>query len=295
MQLDPAEGVFDISMASTVDIAGNSLQISGSYDRSGPGTVTAQFSAQSQGQVSIAGFDLDNADVQLQYSSTPSSSSLSFSLDGTVGFLGQSVDGRLALTTQNGAVVTASGNMYVDVDLGIASAQGPLVFAYRSGQGASVDFGPGSISAFGVEFDQVTGALQPDGAYAIQATVAIPYQNASAADAWLYGNEGGEFNTTFYGQLQINVTGGNGQSATVGYQGSQVTVQSQWAEHTWDSYGSWVTLPVAGCDAPTVAGDGAVGNPAVTLWLNPLSVERMSTGDSDDDDNYCIPFTSNIF
>ena len=297
LRLDPSQDVFEIGMSSTISSGGDTLAISGSYDRAGPGSVTASFNAQSQGQVSFAGFDFDDADVDLQYSSTPTASSLSFTMSGSVTFLDQSVAGTVALTMQNGSVTSAAGQVDVFADFGVASVQGPLSFAYRSGQGASVDFGPGTISAFGVTFDQVTGSLEPDGSYAVQATTAIPYQNASAADAWLYGNEGGEFNTTFYGQLQINVTGGDGQSATVGYQGSWVVVTSQWAEHSWDSYGDFVTVPSAGdgCAPPTVTGDGWVGNPAVNFELNPVAVERASTGDTDDDDNYCIPFTSNIF
>ncbi len=293
LNLDPSSDVFEIGMAATVDVGGNTLAISGKYDHTGPGAVTADFSAQSQGQVDIAGFGLDNATVDLTYSSTPSTSALSFSLAGDISFLDQNIDGTLALTTANGSVVSASGNMQVSVDVGVASAQGPLTFAYQSGKGAAVSFGPGTISAFGVTFQQVTGSLQPDGSYAIQASIPIPLQNASAADAWLYGNDGGEFNTTFGGQLQINVTGGNGQAAAIGYQGSSVWVNSQWAEHTWDSYGSNVALPVGGCPAPSVSGDGAVGNPAVNFWLNPAAVENASTGDSDDGD-YCLLFTSNI-
>ncbi|MFN8125945.1 MAG: hypothetical protein U0R64_05490 [Candidatus Nanopelagicales bacterium] len=296
LDLDPAADVFSIDVSATVDVAGNSLAISGDYDQTGPGAVTASFQASTSGAVSVAGFDFDDATVSLTYRDSPAGSALSFSLDGDVSFLDQSLDGTLALTAANGTVVSASGNLDVSVDLDIVTVTGPLQFSYRAGQGATAQFGPGTVDAFGVQFTGVTGSLQPDGSYEVRAVTGIPEQNASAADAWLYGNEGGEFNTTFFGELDVTITGGNGESATVGYQGSWVAMSSEWAEHTWDSYGDDVALPAPGdgCPAPFVAGDGVAGTPAANFWLNPVATEEASTGDSDDDDNYCIPFQSQI-
>ena len=107
-------------------------------------------------------------------------------------------------------------------------------------------------------------------------------------------NEGGDFDTSFAGTLGITLTGGPGQSVSLGYDGSSVGVWSRWAEHSWSDWGNWVQQPQAGCPAPTVSGDGVGGTPDVNLWLNPVAVEQASTGDSDDDDNYCLAFSSQI-
>lgn len=294
LDLDPSADVFEIGFGSTVTVGDSSLAVQGSYGQSGPNTVTANFQAASQGNVTIAGFGFDNADVDFTYQRTGTQSSLSFQLTGDVSFLDQSLDGTLALTTQNGSVVTASGNFSVNVDLAIASVQDPLQFSYTANQGASGTFGPGSVSVVGLDFSNVTGSLQPNGDYSVQAYLPIPAQEATAADTWLYLNEGGDFDTSFAGTLGITLTGGPGQSVSLGYDGSSVGVWSRWAEHSWSDWGSWVQQPQAGCPAPTVSGDGVGGTPDVSLWLNPVAVEQASTGDSDDDDNYCLAFSSQI-
>ena len=131
----------------------------------------------------------------------------------------------------------------------------------------------------------MSGSLQPSGAYNVQAYTAVPSQNATAADTWLYGNEGGDFTTAFSGTLGINVSGGNGASASVTYGGSSIAVWSEWSTHTWTSNGSWVPIPTAGCPASYVAGNVFAGTPDLNFFLDPYAVENDSTGDPDDDTN----------
>ena len=293
LDLDPSQNVFDISFASTVTVGESALAVSGTYDQDGDST-TATFAMSTPGDVSIAGFEYDDATVNFSYTSSPPRSAMSFAMTGFVSFLDQSFDGEVALTTQNGSINSASGNFTIDINVGIASISGPLVFTYEQGEGASGTFGPGNVSAVGIDFFDVSGSLQPSGAYNVQAYTAVPSQNATAADTWLYGNEGGDFTTAFSGTLGINVSGGNGASASVTYGGSSIAVWSEWSTHTWTSNGSWVPIPTAGCPASYVAGNGFAGTPDVNFFLDPYAVENDSTGDPDDDTNTCISFVSQV-
>lgn len=287
-----SENFFDISFGATVIVGDSSLTVNGAYTEQ-VGSVTATFSVASRGNVSIAGFDFDNADVDFSYTAGPRGSTLTFSLDGDVGFLDQSIDGTLALTAQNGTVQTASGNFAVSVNLLVVDVSGDLQFSYRAGDGASGSFSNGTVTVIDLlTFTDVNGSLAANGAYQVSAYSQIPQNQATAADAWLYTKEHGDWNTVFSGTLGVAIRGGNGASASVDYSTSSVNVWSQWAWHSWTSWGSWVSIPVAGC-APTTVNPGSVfREPVAIFYLNPVAVERASQGGSDKDTNACVNFSS---
>lgn len=294
LKLDPSRNILDVNFGATIEVGGSRLDISGGYDRNGSTTV-ATFALKSNRDIAIAGFEFKNAAVAFEYTSSPSGSSVNFSMSGYFSFLGSSISGTLALTAKNGAVQSVSGDLSVDVDVLVASVNGPLKFSYVKGEGASGSFGPGKVSVFGVKLG-ISGSLAASGAYKVSADYAIPTQHATAADTWLYANAHGQFNIQFNGNLKINISGGNGKSAALDFTGSQVNIWSQWSTHTWTSYGNNVTLPNAGCQQPFVNGDGVAGTPVVKFWLNPRAVEQASRGESNDsDDNYCVDFKSQVF
>lgn len=295
LDLDPSQSIFDINFASTIVVAGSNLSINGGYNQNGS-TTTVTFQMASTGNVSIDGFTFNNANLNFTYTNAPSGTNMSFSLNGQVAFLGQSFNGQVAFTMTNGSVTAASGSFYIGLDVIFASVSGDLTFTYQQGQGASGTFTNGSVSAVGLDFYNVSGSLQANGAYSVTAFMNVPSQNASAADTWLYANEGGEFNTVFWGTLGIQITGGNGQSTSVTYDNSSVAAQSEWSTHTYTSYGHWVGIPNPGCPVSYVGTNGIGGTPEFNFWLNPVYTENASSdGDGDDDTNSCVSFSSQVF
>lgn len=278
LDLDPASNVFDISFGSTVVVGNSNLQVAGAYAENGS-AITASFQAVSQGDIDILGFAFDNADVTFSYTASSTGSTLAFSLSGYVAFLDQSLDGRLALTAQNGQVQTASGAFEVSVNLlEIVAVAGNLQFSYAAGQGAAGTFTNGTVEVFDlVTFTQVNGSLAADGAYQVSGYTPIGWQDASAADADLDTNEPGYFTTGFSGTLGVSITGGNGADLSVDYSNSTVNVFSEWASGLFSSYGSWVPIPNPGC-APTAVTPGSPFNePVATFWLDPAATENASS------------------
>ena len=287
-----SDSFFEVSFGATVVVGDSSLTVQGAYTEQNV-AVTASFSVVSQGDVSIAGFVFDNATVDFSYTATPQGSTMTFSLDGDVGFLDQSIDGTLALTAQNGSVQTASGDFGVSVNLVVVDVSGNLQFAYQAGVGASGSFSNGTVTVFDLlTFTDVNGTLAANGAYQVSAYTPIPQNQAKEADAWLYVKEHGDWNTIFSGTLGVSISGGDGASASVDYSASSVGVWSQWAWHSWTKWGSWVAIPVAGCDPTTVIPGPPFSEPEAVFNLQPLAVEVESQGGHDNDTNYCVNFSS---
>lgn len=218
--LDPTTSVYDVSFSARVAVAESTLSVSGTVDDT-PDSLDISFGLSDSQPVTItvAGQSVTVSSVDFAYSDDDGATSVDFDFDGGLDIFGEQVSGDVALAYADGALQQASGDLDVDLSVGIAGVDGTLLFSYTPAQGTSVSF-TGAADALGFTADPFDGDLQTDGGYAMTGDVAG--SNPQVLDDALYYLLDAALPTGvdtpvlgYSYSLEFSISGGDGQSADV--------------------------------------------------------------------------------